>query len=69
MRYPLALFIQEVEQRCGLLADQVDAARIVDVVDVSPADALYSIFLLQVHKMQRESSALFNNTVGPRVLM
>lgn len=36
----LALFIQQVEQRCGLLTDQIDAGRVVDVVDHVPADAL-----------------------------
>lgn len=36
----LALFIQQVEKRGGLLADQVDAGAVVYVVDVVPGDAL-----------------------------
>lgn len=52
----LALLIQKVKQRCGLLADQVDAACVVDVIDVSPADALRPVFLLQSHTMETESS-------------
>lgn len=51
----LALFVQEVEQRCGLLADQVDAACVVDVVNVVPADALCPVFLLQKHNTQRDA--------------
>jgi hypothetical protein len=43
----LALFVQEVEQCGGLLADQVDAAAVVDVVNVVPTDALCSVFLLE----------------------
>ena len=35
-----------MEQSSGLLADQVDAAAVVDVVDVVPGDALCSVFLL-----------------------
>lgn len=42
----LALFVQQVEQRGGLLADKVDAAGVVDVVDVVPADALGPVLLL-----------------------
>ena len=42
----LALFVQQVEQRGGLLADEVDAACVVDVVDVVPADALGPVLLL-----------------------
>lgn len=49
LKHSLALFVQQVEKRCGLLADQVDAARVVDVVDVVPADALGSVFFLQTH--------------------
>ena len=43
----LALLVQEVEQSCGLLADQVDAACVVNVVDVVPADTLGPVLLLR----------------------
>lgn len=43
----LALFIQEVEQSRRLLADEIDAVRIVNVLDSSPADALRPVVLLQ----------------------
>ena len=43
----LALFVQQVEQRSGLLAEEVDAAGVVDVVDVVPADALCPVLLLR----------------------
>lgn len=36
-----------MEERRGLLADQVNAARVVNVVNVVPADALCPVFLLQ----------------------
>lgn len=39
-----------MEQRRGLLADEVNAACVVNVVDVVPADALGPVFLLQRHK-------------------
>ena len=42
----LALFIQQMEQCSGLLADQVDASAVVYVVDVVPGDALCSVLLL-----------------------
>lgn len=34
--YSLALFVQQIEEAGGLLADQVDAADVVCVVDVVP---------------------------------
>lgn len=37
--YSLAFFIQQVEQSCGLFADEVYATRVVYVVYVMPADA------------------------------
>lgn len=55
-RDSLALLVQQVEQRCGLLADQVNAACVVDVVDVVPADALCPVLLL--HRQKK-------NTVSP----
>ena len=67
-RDSLALFVQEVEQRRGLLADQVDAAGVVDVVDVVPADALRPIFLLRgENDANREFSAgaAFSKTCHP----
>lgn len=36
-----------MQQSCGFFADEVDAAAVVDVVDVVPGDALCSVFLLQ----------------------
>ena len=36
-----------MEQSSGLLADQVDAAAVVDVVDGVPTDALGPVFLLE----------------------
>lgn len=52
-----------MEQCCGLLADQVNAACIVDVVDVVPADALCSIFLLQGHTIQTFNYTLLQSIV------
>lgn len=46
----LALLVQQVEQRCGFLADEVEAAAVVDVFDVVPGDALCPILLLQNNK-------------------
>lgn len=34
--HSLALLIQQIEEACGLLADEVDAAHIVGVVNVVP---------------------------------
>lgn len=51
----LALLVQEVEQRCGLLADEINAACVVDVVDVVPADALRPVFLLHGHTLHNSS--------------
>jgi len=42
----LALLVQQVEQRRGLLADEVEAAAVVDVLDVVPDDALGPVLLL-----------------------
>lgn len=44
--HSLALFVQKVEQCRGLLADEVDAAGVVDVVDIVPADAFRPVLLL-----------------------
>lgn len=49
-RDSLALLVQQVEQRCGLLADQVNAACVVDVVNVVPGDALCPVLLLNGQK-------------------
>lgn len=46
----LALLVQQVEQSRGLLADEVDAAAVVDVVNVVPRDALCPVLLLQEKK-------------------
>lgn len=43
----LALFVQQVEECCGFLADEVEAAAVVDVFDVVPGDALCPVLLLQ----------------------
>lgn len=45
--YSLAFLIQQMEQTRRLLADEVDAAGVVDVVDVVPANSFCSIFLLK----------------------
>lgn len=39
-----------MEERCGLLADEVEAAAVVDVVDVVPGDALGPVLLLKKGK-------------------
>lgn len=46
----LALLVQQVEERCGFLADEVEAAAVVDVVDVVPGDALGPVLLLREGK-------------------
>lgn len=51
-RDSLGLLVQQVEERGGLLADQDDAAGVVDVVDVVPADALRPVLLL--HKKKKD---------------
>lgn len=43
-----------MEQSCGFLADEVDAAAVVDVVDVVPGDALCPVLLLQEETQRRE---------------
>ena len=45
--HSLALFIQEIEEASGLLADQMDAANVVRVVDVVPRDPFALVLLLQ----------------------
>lgn len=42
----LALLIQQVEQAGGLLANEVDAAHVVCVVNVVPGDSLGLVLLL-----------------------
>lgn len=42
----LALLIQQVQQASGLLADEVDTAHIVCVVDVVPGNSLCLVLLL-----------------------
>lgn len=37
-----------MEQSCGLLADEVDAATVVNVVDVVPGDAFCPVLFLRV---------------------
>lgn len=54
-RDSLGLLVQQVEERGGLLADQVDAAGVVDVVDVVPADALGPVLLLHRKKKDMQS--------------
>lgn len=50
MVHILALLVQQVEQRCGFLADEVQAATVVDVVDVVPGDALGPVLFLQARR-------------------
>lgn len=57
----LALLIQQVEQASGLLADEVDTAHVVCVVDVVPRNSLCLVLLLEearqnilVNKLIRE---------------
>lgn len=45
--HSLALFIQQIEEAGGLLADQMDAADVVRVVDVVPRDAFTLVLFLQ----------------------
>lgn len=54
-RDSLGLLVQQVEECGGLLADQVDAAGVVDVVDVVPADALGPVLLLHMRKRKRNA--------------
>lgn len=44
--YALAFLVQQMEQPGWLFADEVDAARVVYVVNVMPADAFESVLLL-----------------------
>ena len=44
--HSLALFVQQIEETGGLLADQVDAAHVVCVVDVVPRDPFALVLLL-----------------------
>lgn len=53
----LALLIQQMEQAGWLLADEVYAARVVNVVDVVPANPFCSVFLLQ-EKAQLEVTTI-----------
>lgn len=43
-----------MKERGGLLADQVDAAGVVDVVNVVPADALGPVLLLRKKKKRKK---------------
>lgn len=51
-----------MEERSGLLADQVDAASVVDVVDVVPADALGPVLLLKRKEKTHTRSQLLKNS-------
>lgn len=44
--YLLALLIQQVEKASWFLADEVDTAHVVNVVDVVPGDSLWLVLLL-----------------------
>lgn len=50
----LALLVQQVEQCRGFLADEVDAAAVVAVVDVVPGDAFCPVLLLQGETQRKE---------------
>lgn len=50
----LALLVQQVEQCCGFLADEVEAAAVVDVLNVVPGDALCPVLLLQGETHRKE---------------
>lgn len=45
--HSLALFVQQIEEAGGLLADQVDAAHVVCVVDGVPRDPFALVLLLR----------------------
>lgn len=65
--HSLALLVQQVEEAGGLLADELDAAHVVRVVDVVPGDALPLVLLLQraAHTgRQRTQAALFVCSAG-----
>lgn len=49
----LALLIQQVQQASGLLADEVDTAHIVCVVDVVPCNSLCLVLLLDGTRQRR----------------
>lgn len=44
--HSLALFVQQIEEAGGLLADQVDTAHVVCIVDVVPRDPFALVLLL-----------------------
>lgn len=44
--HSLALFVQQIEEAGGLLADQMDAANVVCVVNVVPRDPFTLVLLL-----------------------
>lgn len=52
-----------MEQSRGLLADEVDTATVVDVVDVVPGDALCPVFLLQGEKKKKRVTTLICGSV------
>lgn len=45
--HSLALFVQQIEEPGGLLADEMDAADIICVVNVVPRDPFALVLLLQ----------------------
>lgn len=56
----LALLIQQVEQAGGFLADEMDTAHIVCVVDIVPGDSLCLILFL----VEAEQNILVNKLEG-----
>lgn len=43
----LALFVQQIEEPSGFLADQMDAADVIRIVNVVPRDPFALVFLLR----------------------
>lgn len=52
-----------MEQSSGFLADEVEAAAVVDVLDVVPGDALSPVLLLQGDETQRKENFRSVNTL------
>lgn len=50
----LALFVEQIEEPGGLLADQVDTANIVRIVNVMPRDTFTLVLLLRGSGVSRE---------------
>lgn len=68
-----ALLIQQVQQACGLLTDQIYAGNIICVTHWGPADSLWQILLLkQTHThtpVEKQSSSKTEERTGSHLLI